>query len=493
MATASQSLNAGQGKGLRISLPEGPIGPKWQAFVLAGEPGWFEHVGEITFAGAVGTGKTRALVSSLILTAVKYPGSQLALIRDTRTNLERSTLNTFWAVAGDMRAAGLMRHVKRDNKIIVQEPGKPASEIYLFGVDHPDFDKSIVGAEFFRVYVDQAERIREEVIDLLLTRIRQKVYDAEGELAANHMKLTANMDEGRRSWLFRRYEVGSVEIGNDIYYKRVERVIDGKRYVGHRMFIRARFGENKSLHPEYGRFLALAGSTASGFIADEWEKNYDLVFPEYEPSMHQVPHLEDMDYASYDAFVGLDFGTSSPAVALVFMRHRKTGVVYAVAELVERGLSARDFGADIGNLLHRFRSVRDIFVYADPALWDNTGHSKTIAEEIYDELVATLRRRVYFDPAATKGTKDIDASSSSIIKDMLADGRLKFTGEVPMLMDVMSSITWADVRANKHPMNDIFDALKYALRNLPDAEQSLDEEEEGFDVRPNVVRFWGYA
>lgn len=485
-------MNATQASGskLNIRAPEGPIRDKWLTFVWGGEPGYLPHVKEWAFIGSVGTGKTNALVSSLLLSAAKYPGSRIALVNSTRTALERSTLQTLFQVAEPLMASGKLKYYPSKNKIVLRHGDGKESEIFLFGLDVPNADKALVGTEWFRVYVDQLERIKQDVYDLLLTRVRQKVYNPDGTLASNHAKSTANMDEGRRNWLYKRFEVGAEPIGNGIYRKRVEGQIGDVHVITYRAFIRATFGENKSLNPQYAEMLALAGNTAGSFISDEWETSYDLIFFDFENEKHVVDY-GNPDLSRHDLYVAVDVGAgNSPSVALFALYDRATGRATLVEEVVMMGSQVSDFGEDIGYLARKYRGVRNVFVYVDPNAWNDVGLGQTPADVLFDAIKRASGMRVYIGKAYTKGSIRIDETAVVPVKEALKSGRLKIDRRVANTIETLSSITWADVRRDKHPLTDIFDAIRYLVYNLPAGVEDGTEDEDEDVSRGNRLAWW---
>ncbi len=477
---------------LNISPPDGPIANKWIAFVMGGEEGWLPDVREWAFVGSVGTGKTSALVAAMLMAAMKYPGARLALVSSTRANLERSVLQTLEQMAQPLIQAKKYRHVKRDNRIEITTPEGEKSNIYLFGLDNPNADKLLVGTEWLQVFVDQLERIPERKYEILLTRIRQKVYTKDGKLAPNLAKSTANIDEGKRTWLYRRFQSDAYQVGKDIYVKDVERVIDGVVVRSRRAYIRAKFGENKSLNPNYVEMLALAGSVAEKFMADDWEDSLDIIYYTYDDKRNTLQRIPEQ-LKDYDMYVGVDVGANtSPNVALFFLVHRKNKNMLGVSEYVEYGNMIRDFGADIASILKDYPEVGDIYLYVDPSAWNSTGFGKTLADELYEGIVSNLNRNVFVDKAFQKGSVRLDEKAYLPVNKMLESGDLKISPSMGITREVLLTTTYEDVHRDRHPRTDVSDALRYVVYNVPQRTDIDDDKEDDAIVKPKKIKWWGY-
>ncbi len=481
--------------GLKIRPPKGPVARKWSGFFMLGEPGWYEHAKEAVFVGGVGSGKTNALVSSLLISALTYPGSRIALVRDTRENLKASTLQTLEELAEPLIASGKYSHIQSRNLIQIGDDfddPKRHSQVFIFGLDDPKTHKKLVGTEWFRVYVDQLESVDRKIYEQLILRIRQKVYH-NGRLASNYIKSTANIQYGRKTWLYKRFNVGAREITEDVFEKRVEGNINGKRVVAYRVMFKSEYGENLSLNPQYDEMMVLAEEQAKPFMAGDFEASYDLLFPEFENDKHVYHEIGGEDYSRFDLYVGMDFGISSPTVFVYGLVDRYTREIFIDDEYVENGLDAAEYATALANRLHHYVSagVRNVYIYADPNIWNRTGVGNTVAEVFERVIGSTVRGRISFDKAYIKGSAGARLQEDTInaIKEGLRARTVRVRNSAVNVINVLMDATWEDIRKDRHPMTDTFDALRYLVNNVPPlvvADDDDDEESEEY------VAWWGY-
>lgn len=466
--------------------PEGPIAKKWSMFVMLGEPEYPMRHTEAVFVGPVGTAKSSALVSWVLLRAINYPGMRIALVRESLENLKRSTLQTLFERAGDIITEDFKKrdqypawYSKRDERIYF----KNGSVIMLFGIGDAGGVDRLVGAEFGAAAVDQLERIPQNVYEVLVTRLRQNVkHAATGELAFPMVKSTANLDKGRSSWINRRFFDGSVplvsDLPDDVREKKVVSVIDGERIVSWRAYIRARFGENKSINPYYKQALAAAGSTVSGFITDDWTVSVEEVYPEWRSQFYE-DEFEDLE--DYDLLIGFDAaGGTSYNVAVFGLVRRGTDELLIDNELIEQGRDMKDFATTLAAIINDYvrMGVRRVSIYADPTIWNKTGHGITLAEI----LAQTLRQYVpasvplHIMPAFKRGTVRVGPGMADAVKELLREDKLRVHRiRAFNVAEMFNTATWGAIKRDAHPITDIFDATRYLAMNMP---KPIDYEEE---------------
>lgn len=456
---------------------------------MLGEPGWPRRHTDVVFVGPIGTSKTSALVAWVLLRAINYPGIRIALVRDTLENLKRSTLQTLLERAGSIITTNYRQrdnhpawYSHRDERIYFHN----GSSIWLFGVGDSGAVNRLVGAEFGAAAFDQLERVPQQVYEVLITRLRQKVYHAEtGELAFPMVKSTANLDVGRSSWINRRFYDGSVpfgkdELAEDVREKKVVAVIDGKRVATWRAFIRARFDENKSINPYYLQTLAAAGQAATGFLNDDWTVSVEEVYPEWKGQYYDE---ELTELGAYDLLIGLDAGGGTSYTVAVFGLHKRGSDKLLIDnELVERGRDMRDFAMTLAAIIADYirMGVRRVAVYADPTMWNNTGHGQTLA----DILIEVLRQYVpatvplHVMQAFRRGTVRVGPGMADTTKEMLREDRLfVHRARAQNVAEMLNSATWGDIKRDAHPITDIFDAVRYLTMNFPMSSVQHDEEE----------------
>jgi len=448
--------------------------------LMLGEPGWPRRHTEMTFAGGIGTGKTSMLVTWALMRALYYPGIRIAFVRDTLENLKRSALQTFFERAGEivaqdakLRSEYPAYYNKREEKIIFQN----GSSIWLFGIADNAAVNRLVGSEWGGIAVDQLERVPLRAYEVLITRLRQKVKHVEsGDLAFPMVKSTANLDLGRNHWIVRRFLDGSTPLAadpslqDDVRERKVVATIEGKRIITFRAYIRARFGENESINPYYLQTLAAAGEAAQAFTTDEWQPSLEEVFPEWKNTTYEE---EFYDYENFDIIVGMDYGSgASPSVATFGLYDRNMGNVYLDAELVDQGHDAADFARSVAHVALDYvkGGARRVAIYADPYIWNQTGLGR-----VADVMLKTMRQIIpvnvpfVLSPAFRRGTRRMsDPSFAEAPKALLREGRLfVHRWKAQRTIEMFSTATWGDIKNDRHPITDIFDAVNYLTMNIP--------------------------
>lgn len=463
---------------------------------MLGEPGYPRRHVEALFAGAVGSGKTRALAAWVILRALAYPGIRIALVRDTYENLTRSTLQTLFEAAGPIISSdrndpnALAHFVKRDNKIVF----KNGSSIWMFGLNDAASVNRLVGTEWGGAAVDQLERIRPDVYETVLTRIRQKVYHKDtGELVFPMVKSTANVDMGRSNWVWRRFVEGSVPLGkgdleDDVRERKVISEIAGRRVVTYRAYFAGHFGENKSLNEYYDQVLAAAGESARSFVESEWQASYEQVFPEWKGD-HYYEDEEFDDYSRFSLIIGYDWGSVSYSVFVFGLWDKHNRLLYIDGEYIDRNRDARDYAVTALHMMLDYirKGIREIHIYADPSIWRNTGVGVTVADQMLQTWRKSIPQGVFFsfNRGFRQGTMRVDdPQSTSKLKELLRERRLFVHRYRAMTVAEMFKVaTWGDINGDKPRITDVFDATRYLAMNLPDGIPTLEEVEEDLTHR----------
>lgn len=139
------------------------------------------------YGGAASGGKTHAICESALLTAQEEPGSVIAIMRNTRVNLEASTLRGVFLQYvckenGPRWNSLAIDWNKQDNIMTLhgtedRKRGLPPSQIWWIGAQSGDGqrDKSwekFLSTQFSRMYLDEACQINESVVNVLPSRIR---------------------------------------------------------------------------------------------------------------------------------------------------------------------------------------------------------------------------------------------------------------------------------------------------------------------------------
>jgi len=489
-------------KPLYLTLPEGLEG-KYLTFLTD------ERFTEMAFLGGFGTAKTDALVTSILRDAYEYPGATLVLLRDELVNLKRTTLADLLSKAPELTA-----HHSKTESIISFHPVKCAdgvvrsSKLYCFGLMTGDYKQKLKSLQPFRIYIDEADKVHEEMVDMCVLRIRQKAYHREsGKLGKNQVKLVAN-DEGN-NWMWRRFvgkphpgmnmdedwAAGNVGIKEDYFnpkthydvmagdiaiYEHVRRIVenvssDGVKLagleelvdpaqliiVGQRLCIYAFTKENRSLNQQNlanARFVSDA--MRRQYILGQIDTQTGLLFPEFNMGQHvlddfPIPH-------DWRVVVGIDHGYDHPTAA-VSVAIDPWGALFVFGDYLKSGASASDNAQGILDLVGG-RSDKVRFV-ADTQMWnaDPRRPHESIATDYEREGVRPLIR------ANKQRQLSVDRIKQALqfrqtMYDPQPKAKLYFLRNAARMIRAVDNMTWE--RFNAGQDDDLIDALRYAVMDL---------------------------
>lgn len=148
------------------------------------EQQWFVERGAAPtlLAGGINSGKTAGACLKALILLHQYPGSRLAIVRRSQTQLLKTTAETFyqWCLPAMYRPAG-----KKNETELTLNNG---SKVFFVHLDQPNSLDLLAGLELNFGYVSQAEEISEKAWDLLDVRIGrwtgatipQEMFDAVG-------------------------------------------------------------------------------------------------------------------------------------------------------------------------------------------------------------------------------------------------------------------------------------------------------------------------
>lgn len=467
-----------------LDAPEG-VEAKYATFALLGEPGYAQKHMEIHYVGSVGAGKTTAMMDSLGISLLDYHGARMFIARDYAAYLEESTLATFKRRFQKLFDDGTFRHLKSDGLIVCEDTG---SSVTLLGLDAPKAMDRLLGSEWFRGYIDQAESVREEVVNESYLRLRQIAYHRNGQRGWNFIKATSNWHRGK-NWIWKRCVPNSVKIAPDIYERRVEGLVGGKQQVAYRLYIESRYGENLSVNEQYGSALLLAGHQAKKFISDGPAPGAGLVWPEWDDNLHSLAAVESVE--GLPIYVGLDSGLGAvegrkrlnhPTVA-VFGSLDEWGAVEIVREYVyprpddetPSFRSAKQNAQAIARIMAELehRGATEFRVYGDLSMWEMDTSGRTVADD-YIETWLNLGFPVTLQPANRHRRGSVERGNDSVrhlLTDRTPAGTPRFRvsrRDAPYTFEMMGTITTQHVEKDTWGLVDIYDAVRYLGMNVPE-------------------------
>jgi hypothetical protein len=490
-----------------------------------------ERYSEMCWLGGFATAKTDCLVTSIIRTGYEYPGSIMVLARDELVNLKRTTLVDLLNKGGN-----LIAHHNRTESVITF-PAIPdfngvkrQSQLFCFGMMTGDYVQKLKSLQPFRIFIDEGDKILEEMFDMAVLRVRQKAYHREtGKLGRNQVKIVAN-DEGN-NWLFRRFvgkphpgkamtpewvkeNVGLREqlftpsvAGADLFdgdlvlYRGNKHLVtalttDGRamlsglgapvevpetQVVIQRLCIYAFTHENKSLNQQNLRNArGVSGALRDKYILGQIDTQTGLLFPEFSPGIHVVPQ-QDVPF-SWRVIVGIDHGYDHPTAA-VAMGLGPDGDVLIFNEYSQVGLSAAENGYGVAEMMAGYEQVRYV---GDTQMWnvDPRDPGENIAKDYERAGVRPLSRANKNREVSINRIKEYLVPRASSVFDPEPKPRLYVMDGCAGVIRTMQHMTWEQYRAKKG--DDILDALRYALMAVYNAGGRTDVT----DVTPRPFVTW---
>jgi len=151
----------------------------------------------LLFDGGSRSGKTVLVTEYLVMRALQYPESRQLIARKHRAHARQSiwnnTLKTY-----------LARHVpssackKSETEMTVSF--RNGSSIMVDGLDDADRVEKILGNEFITVFLNEATQLSWPATQMLMTRLAQRAFDADGRAAKPKLIIDCN-PRGPRHWL----------------------------------------------------------------------------------------------------------------------------------------------------------------------------------------------------------------------------------------------------------------------------------------------------
>jgi hypothetical protein len=491
---------------LKLTIPKG-LEQKYLTFLND------EYYTEMAWLGGFGTAKSDCLVTSIIKTAYDYPGCTMVLARDELVNLKRTTLADLLS-----KAPELIEHHNKTESIITfpaipDHTGTPkSSTLWCFGLMTGDYVQKLKSLQPFRIFIDEADKILEEMLDMCVLRLRQKAFHREtGKLGKNQVKVVAN-DEGN-NWLWRRF-VGKPHPGKamspawarekigireelfvpqnplqdlyegDIVQHRGERRIitevtaqgaklDGLdrvvatehlKVVIQRFCIYAFSHENKSLNQQnLKNARGVSAAMRAKYILSQVDTQTGLIFPEFDVQTHVIPE-QHVPY-SWKVIVGLDHGFEHPTAA-VAMALDTSGDVIIFKEYKGQGLSVPDNADNIAEMMEGYEDVR---TFADSQLWsvDPRRPGETMANDYVRAGVTPLIRANKNRELSISRLKEYLTVKPASIWQPEEKPRMYVMESCKDTIRTLMGITWEQYK--KKEDDDILDALRYGIMAIYNA------------------------
>ena len=466
-----------------------------------------ERYTEMCWIGGFGTAKSDCLVTSIIKTGFDYPGCTMVLARDELVNLKRTTLVDLLAKGGH-----LMAHHNKTESVITwpavtgHDGVARQSQLFCFGLMTGDYVQKLKSLQPFRIFIDEADKILEEMFDMCVLRLRQKAYHREtGKLGRNQVKAVAN-DEGN-NWLWRRF-VGKAHPGfgmtaawaarnvglrEEPYQPRLayEDIFEDDLvvYAGRRHLVRAFDGdlhayltgmmesvpikdvqvilqrlclyafthENLSLNRQnLQNARGVSAALRDKYILGKVDTQTGLLVPEFNSTVNVIPR-QTLPFA-WKLVVGIDHGYDHPTAA-VMVGVGPSGELIVADEYEARNLSPSENAIGIIDKLAGYENVR---FYGDSQMWNVDPRSPgTIADDYIAAGVRPLERANKNRDLSIGRIKDFVAPKPGSLYVPEAKPRLFVMDHCAHVIRTLQYMTWEDFRAKRK--DDTLDALRYAV------------------------------
>ncbi len=276
----------------------------------------------VGYGGAMGGGKTRALVELAIDAALFYPGNDILIGRDAYTNLATTTMREF-----DRHCPSELVVARRQSpthSAALRMPHWPDGVVSTVHFRHLSDWTGLGSQQYGTVLIDEAGEVAEEAAQMLLTRLRHPAQPQRWFVAAS------NPHPGWFERWFVQRELNKAEL---------------EHAGGQARFIPAKIEDNPHLPDNYAeqQRALLPPDWVERFIEGRFDAFEGLVYPKFNPKLH----LWDKRLPSFERYLGgLDFGAQTEQahytagiVAGLTTRYAVCGpnVLIRLAEFEDRG------------------------------------------------------------------------------------------------------------------------------------------------------------
>jgi len=278
---------------------------------------------QILVSGPAGTGKSRACLEKLHISALLNPGMRGLILRKTQTSLTTSALVTWKRdVIPESKEGGLVWFYGGSAEEPAQYRYFNDSRIVIGGMDKAS---KVLSTEYDLIYVQEAIELTEDDWETLTTRLRSEVISyqqllADCNPAEDTHWLKQRCDQGRTTMLHSRHE------DNPTLFLDGEMTVRGERYI-------------KSLD-------ALTGVRYRRLRLGEWSSAEGVVYEEWDSAVHLIDPFDIPD--SWARYWSIDFGYTNPFVCQWWAEDHD-GRLYLYRELYQTQRLVEDHAESILN------------------------------------------------------------------------------------------------------------------------------------------------
>lgn len=323
---------------------------------------------DVLYGGALGGGKTLALLMEGIKACVRHPGIRVGAFRRTYPELKESLLK-------ELAAYGFANALGAKWQGSEYELRFPNGSVLMFRYAENMTDASRrLGAEFQLMLFDERTQTPSEVLTFLESRLRSGRED----VPVLGIRSSSNPGGPSHSAAKDRY------VKPTKYGQEVVKDIRGRTV----RFIPSRISDNPHLNEEYrSDLLGLPENLRKAYLEGNWDVFEGQVFPELNYDRHVVQAIALPP--TWRRYMGVDWGFAAPWAA-IWGALDPDGRLWIYREIYQAGVGEADQARKI--LAAEYPNQEHITArYADDAMWAVLGDAKPIAQ-VYAEQGVHLTR-----------------------------------------------------------------------------------------------------
>lgn len=319
----------------------------------------------ILFGGAIGGGKSAAMLHDAIYNAVNYPGMRIALVRRSYPELEESLIAPLHAEWGSAKALGARWNGTK--KTLSFPNGSIINFVYAETVQDVT---NIQGGQYQALYVDEGALMPPAVIQQLQERLR----GASKLIPIIGIRISSNPGGAAHKYLKDRF-ITPTQKGKLAFAKEPIGKTGRTRKVA---FIKSQLSDNPHLNEDYVDVVdSIEDPQRRKAMRDgDWDAMVGQFFMQWDSTRHVVPSFEiSKEWLRY---AGIDYGTLDP-FACVWVSPDPDGRMWVYREISAPGLQARDQARYILDA-EKSAGETSVIRVADPSMWGNNGTPLSIAD-----------------------------------------------------------------------------------------------------------------
>lgn len=315
---------------------------------------------DVLYGGAMGGGKTLALLMEGIRCCVRYPGIRVGAFRRTYGELKESLLKELaaygYANALGAKWAGSEFELRFPNKSVI---------MFRYAENMVDASRR-QGAEFQLLLFDERTLTPADVLTFLESRLRS----GDTGIPVIGIRSASNPGGPSHSAAKARY-IEPTNYGQEVY-----KDVRGRSV----RFIPSRLADNPHLNEEYRTdLLSFPEQLRKAYLEGNWDVFEGQMFPELSYDRHVMEPIELP--TTWRRYNGIDWGFSSPW-AVLWGAVDPDDRLWIYREIYQTGVGEREQARQIREAEAHDEHISGRF--ADDAMWAILGDAKPIAQ-VYAE------------------------------------------------------------------------------------------------------------